>query len=73
MIKRLWDSFAVGKPFESANLLKLVLHPRRSVYQKRDGEGFPHILAHPRTSSAQTMPSYYIQSVEESQPSAITR
>ncbi len=81
---------AVGKPYESANLLKRVLHPtlkalnlpragwrvfRRSVATALSEMREPvrtaqQVLGH---SSAQTTLAYYIQSVEESQRSAISR
>ena len=81
---------AVGKPYESANLLKRVLHPtlkalnlpkagwrvfRRSVATALSEMREPvrtaqQVLGH---SSAQTTLAYYIQSVEESQRSAIGR
>ena len=81
---------AIGRPYESANLLKRVLHPtlkalglpkagwrvfRRSVATALSEMREPvrtaqQVLGH---SSAQTTLAYYIQSVEESQRSAITR
>jgi len=81
---------AVGKPYESANLLKRVLHPtlkslnlpragwrvfRRSVAtalreMREPVRTAQQVLGH---SSAQTTLAYYIQSVEESQRSAISR
>ena len=81
---------AVGKPYESANLLKRILHPtlktlnlpkagwrvfRRSVATALSEMREPvrtaqQVLGH---ASAQTTLAYYIQSVEESQRSAVTR
>ena len=81
---------AVGKPYESANLLKRVLHPALKalglpkaggrVFRRSAATALSEMREPVRTAqqvlghaSPQTTLAYYIQSVEESQRSAIRR